>query len=219
MVKVKSGLVIFDMDGTLFDGASATVAAVHQAFEEVGLRRPDRYDILLHIGRPAHEFHNWLRSHSSAEEASRLVALVDRYELELIGVKGELYPGVREALLEIRLLVGQMALCTNGPKTYVQRIVSTYGLKRFFDEIRHWQSDSDTKALMVGELLRKLDHRPAVVVGDRRNDIKAAHQNGLAAVAAMYGYGSEGELLDAEAAAACPSEIPDLIRALLRLQT
>jgi phosphoglycolate phosphatase len=215
MPTVKRGLVIFDMDGTLFNGASATVAAVQQAFEECGLRKPDGHDVLRHIGRPAHEFHDWLRSHSSAAEASKLVAAVDKYELELIDVKGELYPGVRDALVELRTLTGQMALCTNGPKIYVQRIFSAHGLQRFFDVVRHWQSEGDTKALMVRELLNKLDGRPAVVVGDRRNDIEAAHQNGLAAVAAMYGYGSEEELLNAEAAAACPSEIPGLIRALL----
>ncbi len=68
---------------------------------------------------------------------------------------------------------------------------------------------------MVRELLSKLEGRPAVVVGDRRTDIEAAHRNGLTAVAAMYGYGSEEELMGAEAAAASPSDIPDLIRALL----
>jgi phosphoglycolate phosphatase-like HAD superfamily hydrolase len=54
-----------------------------------------------------------------------------------------------------------------------------------------------------------------VVVGDRRGDVEAAHKNGLLAVAAKYGYGSVKELENADAMAAAPSELPDLIRTLL----
>jgi phosphoglycolate phosphatase len=212
---INRGLVIFDLDGTLFHSAIVTVAAVQRSFEEMGLRQPDKREILSYIGRPANEFHDWLRRQCSTEGASQLVASVDRYELDLIGQKGELYPGVLQALTQIRAFVDQMAICTNGPETYVQRIVTTQGLHRFFDGIRCWQSHGDTKGLMVRELLGQLHGRPAIVVGDRGHDIEAAHQNGLAAVAVKYGYGSTDELQNADAAAEAISDLPRLIQALL----
>jgi phosphoglycolate phosphatase len=209
---VHRGLVIFDLDGTLFHGVNATVAAVQRSFQEMGLHQPDVDDIQAHIGRPAHEFHAWVRSHCSAERASQLVTAVDRYELDFIAEKGMLYPGVPEALGNIRAFADQMAICTNGPGIYAERIIDAHGLQSFFDKVRTWQSASDTKTSMVRELLGQLDGRPAIVIGDRRHDVEAAHQNGLTAVAATYGYGAADELKYADAAVDSPAELPGLIR-------
>jgi phosphoglycolate phosphatase len=112
--------------------------------------------------------------------------------------------------------VGQLAICTNGPQYYAERIIQVNNLARFFDQIRYWQSEEDTKTSMVRELLAKLDARPAILIGDRRHDFEAAHKNGLIAVAATYGYGKQDELREADAAAASPAELPDLVEELIR---
>jgi phosphoglycolate phosphatase-like HAD superfamily hydrolase len=208
----RRGLVIFDLDGTLFNGVNATVAAVQRSFQEMGLQQPSTKDIQVHIGRPAHEFHGWVGSHCSAEQASHLVAAVDRYELDLISEKGELYPDVSAVLTTIRTLVSQMAICTNGPQTYAKRIIEVNDLARFFDHIRYWQSEEDTKTSMVGELLDKLHARPGFIIGDRRHDIEAARHNGLMAIAATYGYGAMDELKDADVAAYSPADLPGIVK-------
>jgi phosphoglycolate phosphatase len=145
-----------------------------------------------------------------------LVAAIDRYELDFIATRGQLFPRIPEALAEIRALVGQMAICTNGPQEYVERVITEHGLRPFFDEVRYHQSNEDTKVLMVRELLAQLGGRPGVVVGDRRDDVEAAHQNGLAAIAATYGYGAGDELSEADVAVASPAELPAAIRSLFR---
>jgi phosphoglycolate phosphatase len=68
---------------------------------------------------------------------------------------------------------------------------------------------------MVADLLGKLDARPALVVGDRQDDVVAAHANGLQAVAARYGYGTLAELAEADATAFSAGELPALVRRLL----
>jgi phosphoglycolate phosphatase len=210
------GLVIFDLDGTLFEGKNATLPAVQQAFQELGLAQPDPREILSFIGKPAHAWHAWLYSHAPREKAAQLVAAIDRYELDFIAEKGQLFPGIPEALAEIQASVGQMAICTNGPKDYVERVIADHRLQHFFAKVRYPQSTADTKVLMVRELLAQLGGRPGVVVGDRRDDVEAAHQNGLAAIAAAYGYGSAAELSGADAAVASPVELPAAIRSLFR---
>jgi phosphoglycolate phosphatase len=210
------GLAIFDLDGTLFEGKKATLPAVQQAFEEMGLAQPDPREILSFIGKPAHMWHAWLYSHGPREKAAQLVAAIDRYELDFIATRGQLFPGIPEALTEIRAFVGQLAICTNGPQEYVERVIADQGLGPFFDKVRYPQSTDDTKVVMVGELLAQLGGRPGVVVGDRRDDVEAAHQNGLAAIAASYGYGSDDELSAADVAVASPAELPAAIRSLFR---
>jgi len=212
------GLVIFDLDGTLFRAESVTVPAVRRAFGMRGLPEPSDEEIRCFIGRPTPELHAWISSQCPADMGEEVARDVDRFEIELVTEAGELYPGALEALHELRASVAQMAICTNGPRPYVQAVLGGYSLARFFDAVRLLESDDDRKPGMVRDLLARLSARPAVVVGDRGDDVAAAHRNGLPAVAAMYGVGSREELAAADALAASPSELPRLVTELLAIQ-
>ena len=211
----KHGLVIFDIDGTLFRGADATIAAVEAAFAEFGFPQPDPAEIPELVGKPTSDLHAWLSRHCPPGRADQLAAEVDRLELSFVADGASLYPGVLEALGKIRAFAAQMAICTNGPKGYVERVVADHKLGEFFHVIRYRQTAADTKVSMVRELLKQLQARPAVVVGDRRDDVEAAHQNGLAAVAVLYGYGSPAELAEADYVAVVASDLPSVTRLVL----
>jgi phosphoglycolate phosphatase len=208
--------VIFDLDGTLFQGAVATILAVRRAFRELDIAVPEDSEVQLYVGKPAAALHSWLRTRCPAEQTPKLLADVDRYELEYVSNGADLYPGAHEALTRIRACATQMALCTNGPRAYVDRVLDAHDLRRFFDRIRYRHDGDTNKAAMVRELLAELGARPGIVVGDRHDDIEAAQANGLVAIAATYGYGRESELAEADAAASSLAELPDLIRSLLR---
>jgi phosphoglycolate phosphatase-like HAD superfamily hydrolase len=209
------GLLIFDLDGTLFQAETVTVPAVQQSFQDQGLPIPGQEKICSFFGKPTSEFHTWLHSRCPQEKAAELIATVDSREVALISETGELYPRVLEILATLQALVSQMANCSNGPQDYVERVIGVHGLEPFFEKVRYRQFDQDSKPLMVCELLEQLKSRPAIVIGDRQDDVEAAHQNGLLAIAASYGYGAAEELKAADAAAACPSELPNLVRVLL----
>lgn len=211
----KRGLVVFDLDGTLFHSADATLPATMRAFREMGLPQPDRQEVLSFIGQSADAFHAWVRTCCPADLVPDLVASVDRYELELVANGATLFPGVREVLAEVRTFVDHMAICTNGYPGYVEQVIAAHQLRGYFDVIRYRYADDDTKISMVRELLDRLNGRPVVVVGDRHYDVEAAHQNGAIAIAASYGYGSAAELAPAEFAVSSPSELSGLIRSLL----
>ena len=51
----------------------------------------------------------------------------------------------------------------------------------------------------------------AVVIGDTHWDISSAKENGLSSIAAMYGYGNKSMLSDADYFADSPSEIPTIV--------
>jgi phosphoglycolate phosphatase len=211
----RSGLVIFDIDGTLFRTETVTVPAVERTFLDLGLAPPPEEEIFSFFGRPVEEFHEWLRSLAPDAFRGEVVAAVDRTELELVSETGELYRGVREVLTTLRASVAEFAICSNGRSDYVERVIRAQDLGRYFNRVRHRRSDADTKPSMVAELLAELTARPAIVVGDRHDDIEAAHENGILAIAARYGYGSPEELAGADAAAETPSELPGLVAALM----
>lgn len=211
----ESGALIFDLDGTLFRTETVTIPAVQQSFDEFGLPIPADEEVLDFIGKPHSDFQDWIGSKCGDDRAGDLVAMVDRLELELVSSTGRLYPSVLEVLDSLRFMVGDLALCTNGHGAYVKRVLTTHRIESYFDTVRFRQTSADSKATMVHELLGHLSVRPAIVIGDRHDDIEAAHENGILAIGAVYGYGSSEELAAADAAADSPAELPELIRSLL----
>jgi phosphoglycolate phosphatase len=212
---VHHGLVIFDLDGTLFCADDATVPAVQQCLEEFGLPVPTEQEILSRIGPSLDKFLDWVRSLCPPDIAPAVAEAVVKREHALLSRTGYLYPGMREALTQLRSSVCQMAVCTYAGQDYADEVMHSHDLAGFFDEVRCWQSAEDTKYCMLHELLQQLDCRPAIMIGDRAVDIEAAHANGLRAIGVLYGYGSANELAAADAIAAVPSELPALVHSFV----
>ncbi|MBN1425670.1 HAD hydrolase-like protein [Candidatus Fermentibacteria bacterium] len=208
-------LLIFDLDGTLFQSETVTVPAVRQSFHGIGLAAPPDTAIHDFFGRPHADFQVWLRSLIPSAQADTLLASVDRRELELVGLEGRLYPGVPEMLLTLRARVNRMAICTNGEREYVNRVVEAQDLGRYFDVLRHRQTDTDTKTTMVKELLARFRPEAAVMIGDRWDDVASARGNAILSVGAGYGYGGTKELLETDAIVETPHQLPEVIDRLL----
>lgn len=209
------GLLIFDLDGTLFQAHTVTIPATQETFRAFGLPIPSAAQIIPFFGRPASEWRPWLRAQCPPELADQVIAAVDRRELEMVAEGGQLYPGVREALAVLRTVVAHMAICSNGPRPYVEGVLGGQDLAALFDTVRYRMDDGKDKPRMVAELLQRVGARPAVVIGDRWDDVAAAHANGLPAIGAAYGYGSREELVEADVLAHAPAELPGLVRRLI----
>lgn len=209
------GLVIFDLDGTLFQAHTVSIPAVQEVFQSFGLPVPPAAAILPFFGRPGSEWHPWLRSQCPPERADALVDAVDRREWEMIAERGRLYPGVRAALGALRDIAAAMAICSNGPREYVEQVLESRRLTFLFDVVRYRRAGDTGKPQMVAELLTLVRARPAVVVGDRWDDIAAAHENGLRAVGAAYGYGPPDELAEADALAREVGELVKIVGEML----
>ncbi len=133
--------MIFDLDGTLFQADRVTVAAARRCLATVGVAAPEESAITYFIGKPAEEMYDWLRSLCLRNTETSAIPVIqeayDRMELELVPTAGALFPGVREALAEIRSRGRTMAICTTGPQRYVERVVGSHGLDLYFDAIRY----------------------------------------------------------------------------------
>ncbi|MGQ9502867.1 MAG: HAD family hydrolase [Anaerolineae bacterium] len=211
----RHGLIIFDLDGTLFRSDSATVPAVQQVFGAYGLPIPTEQEIVQYIGPLEDEFHRWVRSLSPSHLADEVLAAVLQREHELLSRNAHLYNGIYQVLTRLRPTVGAMALCTYASPRYAYEALRSHAITDFFDVIRCREAPTDTKYQMIGEVLQCLAPRPAVVVGDRAVDIEAARAHGLAAVGVLYGYGSAEELAAADAQVTTPAQLPELLLALL----
>ena len=215
MTNNPKGLLIFDLDGTLFKTESVTVPAVQSTFKKYSLPAPGENEICSYFGKPSKTYHDWLRSLCPSTTADEIIAAIDVLELNLIDERGLLYPQIIKTLDQLNSLVNQIALCTNGPKDYVERVINAMGLIKYFDYVRFHRGENDHKIFKVREILYRLEMRPAIVIGDRQDDISAAHQNGILSIGVSYGYGTMEELSAAHAIAQSPSALPYLVLSLM----
>ena len=87
--------LIFDLDGTLFVTDTVTVPAVQSSLRERNLPAPSRQEICSTFGRPAREFHAWLRTLCPEEGAQALLETIDRESPDWeghVGVITTLFP-------------------------------------------------------------------------------------------------------------------------------
>jgi len=212
---VSRAFIIFDVDGTLLQTDRITVPAVQRTFAAFGLPIPAAEDIRRFFGKPVEEYETWLAAQCPRERAAALVEATNRCELSLIGSEGRLYPGIREMLDVLHAEGHVLAICSNGPEAYVEAFLDAHAVRGYFSAVRARGAGCANKTAMVHEILKQFSARPAIVVGDRADDIAAAHANGAYAVAAAYGFGSKEEHVAADAVAASSLGLISCLRDLL----
>jgi phosphoglycolate phosphatase len=211
------GIAIFDLDGTLFRTETISVPAVQEAFTAHDLTPPAVEEICAMFGRRSGAYREFLRGRCPDELAEQVEKHALQRELELAAEGGELYPNVREALHSLRSDLRYLAICSNGPRRYVETVLAACGIANRFDAVRFRKPDDQSKPQMMRELLASLGLKApvcGVVTGDRHDDVEAAHANHLRAIGAAYGYGGPGELDGADLILDRPD---DLARAVLRM--
>jgi phosphoglycolate phosphatase-like HAD superfamily hydrolase len=208
-------LVIFDLDGTLFQARQVTIPAVQETFAANGLPIPDADAIGAYIGRPAKEYHDWLAAYCSPDRVHEIIAETDRRELELIGTAGRLFPGVPEMLASLQGSGFHLAMSSNAPEDYFAETLDTQNLRRFFQPALCRGTRFSSKTEIVKTILREAQGRAFAVVGDRHDDIESARAFGGFAVAVTYGFGTPDELAGADALVDSPAAVIEALKTLL----
>ena len=210
-----AGLVIFDIDGTLFQAGLVTAPAIRKSLQSVGVVPPSVERIAAWYGKPVEPYHAWLASLCPSEVAPRVIADADRYELEFIATEGRLYPGALDALAELRAQGYLLATSSNAPDDYFDAVMDSQGLRARFELPLCRGTRFADKTAIVGEILTQLQARPVVVVGDRADDVESAHAHGAFALASCYGFGSREELREADAFADDVRDVPAAVARLV----
>lgn len=196
--------VLFDLDGTLTDSAPGIKASVRYALDNLGVRDYDDAVLYKFIGPPLiwsfKEFFGM-----SDERAAEGLALY-RYDYNERGGKynARVYDGVEETLRRMRDAGIGLGVATAKPENTAKEVIAHFGLDKYFgcvsggnpDEKRCGKRDIILHAM---ELLGETDRAAVLMVGDREYDITGAKEAGVTAMGALYGFGSECELVAAGA--------------------
>ena len=204
--------VLFDLDGTLSDPADGIVRCILYAFERLGRPAPDRNALLKWIGPPLLQS---FREHLTAGLAQQALKHYRERFSDCGMYENTLYHGARESLAALRARSVRLFVVTSKPVAFAVPIAEHFGITEYFDGIYGSELDgarSDKTELIAHVLERESIHGDAAtMVGDRRYDVDGAHGNGLQAVGALWGYGTEAELAHADARCRSIGDVPGVL--------
>ncbi len=207
--------LLFDLDGTITDSSAGILRCINHALCGLG-RPPAPEDRLLGtIGAPLTATFRALLGTDDRDQLDRAVEAY-RQRYDVVGIfENRLFPGVAEALEELRRAGHAMRVVTVKPAVAARRVLAHFGLTALFDDV-HGPSLADRaceKADRIGIALEAAG-APAdgtVMIGDRADDVLGARRHRVRAVAAAWGYGRRADLLAAEPAFVA-EDVNDLLR-------
>ncbi len=209
-------IVIFDLDGTVWNSEPGILACMVHALDQLALEVPTEAVLRSHIGPP-------LRS--MLAEVGVPEPLLDdgvrhyRDRYLSAGVyEASLYDGVIGLLDGITGDGHVLATATSKGEVPTRTMLEHFGLADRFAVVGAATMDgtATTKSEVLARTLDGLDHpEPAecVLVGDRDLDVAGAAAHGIDCIGAAWGFGGRIELADAGAWAVAerPVDVPALL--------
>lgn len=203
MLKKKS-LIVFDLDGTLFNTLGDLAVAVNFALRHFGLPEHDEQRVRTFIGNGSMK----LIERSMGEAALPENMARTGVTIEMVHkVYSDFYwehctertlpnSGVVDFL---RTCKARIAMLTNKPLRPTEKILHHFGLRDCFEFILCGDTTPERKPSPAGLLkileMAGVSHEDAVMVGDDQPDILAARNAGVDCVTLLCGFGKPVNLL------------------------
>ena len=130
--------------------------------------------------------------------------------------ENSVYDGVFEALDRLRAEGARLFVATSKNEKDARAIVEHFGLASHFETVNGARADGSRSAKreLISDILAAhgFAREEAAMVGDRKFDMIGAKEVGVAAVGALWGYGSRSELAEAgaEEFAGTPGEAAEI---------
>ena len=209
-------IVIFDLDGTVWDSLPGIVGSLVHTFEVLDMDVPDRDVLARHVGPPLRSMLAELGVEDDHLDRA-VVAYRDRYTRTGV-YEAELYPGVADLLDSLRGGGHRLATATSKGHDPTLIMLDHFAIHDRFDFVGAATMDgrATTKSAVLAGTLTGLGGPPAtdcVMVGDRHHDVAGAREHGIECIGVTWGYGGEDELTGAGtwAVAHSPAEVLSLI--------
>jgi len=189
---MKDRMIMFDLDGTLWDSADNVAVSWNIIIDGAGISRIPLTgdDIRSVMGKTMEEIAEILFP-GLDEGVRREVSLkCQEYENEYISVHGgDLFEKVRETLSEMKSAGWRMAVVSNCQTGYIPAFLKSMEMQDFFEDYEEWGNTLMPKAYNIRLVMQRNGITDAVYVGDTAKDKEAAEGAGIPFIFAEYGFG------------------------------
>jgi pyrophosphatase PpaX len=181
--------VLFDLDGTLIDSIRLILDSYHHTLRQHNLPPRTDEDWLKGVGTPLSvQFSEW---QESAEILEAMIATYREYNLSHHDSMVTVYPGVLQALREIKVRGIQTGLVTSKNRAGALRGLKLVGLEALMDVLVCADEVTNPKPHPepVEKAVTLLGSDPAstVYVGDSIHDMRSGRAAGVKTAAALWG--------------------------------
>ena len=207
-------MVIFDLDGTLWDSSVQVADSWNVVIEkEVGKEHTlSAEDIMKYMGLTMTEIADRHFGFLPPEQRYDLSHKCEVFENGYITEHGgRLFEGVEETLAALKDKGVQMAVVSNCQEGYVKAFLDSMDMWKNFVDYEEWGRTGLLKADNIKLVMERNGASKAVYVGDIQKDSDAAHKAGIDCIYAAYGF---GEINDAVATLRSFDELPTVLSEL-----
>ncbi len=191
-------IVIFDMDGTLIDSGKDIACSINHVRASNHALPPVESAIVVEwINRPVRNLPELFYGTQSYEARDR--TLFEAHYFEQCIKNPVLYPGIRETVTALHAAGVRLAVATNAPSVFAERMIGHLGIAAYFERIvgPDIAGSSKPDPAMLQLILDGFGFRPdahrAWMVGDNSKDIDAARAAGITGVFSTWGFSAAGE--------------------------
>jgi phosphoglycolate phosphatase len=209
--------VLFDLDGVIVDSRLAISTSLNYALAAHGVPERPPAELYGFIGPAlADAFAELLGEPRESEPVVGCVTAYRSHYRDESLRSTSVIPGMAE-VIEALTRTRRLAIASSKPVAFSEPILEMLRLRHWFETVAGPDLNpfGETKAATIATALEAVG-RPAVMVGDRRQDVEGASANGTPCIGVVWGIGSDTELRAAGAATLVdrPADLPDAIDAL-----
>ena len=180
-------VIIFDFDGTLADTIDILLSITNRLSAEFGFKSATK-DELAQLSN----LNSWQILQYSGISIFKFPLLIRRLKAELHSEVPhiQLFPGIKEVLLELKKRGFQLGIITSNSRENVLGALERNGLQDTFTFIYSGSTFGKHKVINKWLRIENIHTEKVVYVGDEIRDIDAAKKTGIKVIAVGWGFNS-----------------------------
>ena len=180
-------VIIFDFDGTLADTIDILLSITNRLSAEFGFKSATKEQIAQ-----LSNLNSWQILQYSGISIFKFPLLIRRLKAELHSEVPhiQLFPGIKEVLLELKKRGFQLGIITSSSRENVLGALQRNGLQDTFTFIYSGSTFGKHKVINKWLRIENIHTEKVVYVGDEIRDIDAAKKTGIKVIAVGWGFNS-----------------------------
>jgi phosphoglycolate phosphatase len=182
--------IIFDMDGTLWDGTDAYAMGFNDFFKANNIDRSiSKYNLYKHMGIEENQFLDIILPEYLPEERKKVYKDITALQYERIEMNGGLlYEGVKDGLARLALKY-KLFIVSNCPKLMIEHFMASTGISNSIIDSMAYGMNYKAKHENIKYLINKYNLQSPIYIGDTDLDRKQCEMINIPFGFVSYGFG------------------------------